>query len=240
MNTVTLHRRMCRHPLLLAGIFLLVGGCRDLADAPATNQPPVANAGPDQEHAVQGQVTVTLDGSGSMDPDGTIVGYRWLSADAVEVDAGGIERGDVDPEDIATPEVTLGQGIWTFALWVEDDRGAFSAQDIVVVTVGTPVDPQVTACVEASAQAATETCRLCACDISDACREATTACDETCWNLLFCIDEMCAGVDESELSGCVGMRCNDFLSAGAAVASFGPCRDQCLEVCTAEAQTSNM
>ena len=39
------------------------------------NSPPVADAGPDQ-HRPEDQ-PVYLDGSGSYDPDGTIVSYRW-------------------------------------------------------------------------------------------------------------------------------------------------------------------
>lgn len=50
--------------------------------APATttvtvkNNPPVANAGPDRGVA-PGESIVTLDGTGSMDPDGNIVAYSW-------------------------------------------------------------------------------------------------------------------------------------------------------------------
>jgi hypothetical protein len=39
------------------------------------NTIPVANSGPDQ--TVDAGVTVTLDGSGSSDADGTIAGYTW-------------------------------------------------------------------------------------------------------------------------------------------------------------------
>ncbi|HLJ17642.1 MAG TPA: PKD domain-containing protein, partial [Bryobacteraceae bacterium] len=42
---------------------------------------PVANAGPDQVVSV-GQ-TVQLDGSGSFDPNGTIVQYSWTYAGSV-------------------------------------------------------------------------------------------------------------------------------------------------------------
>ena len=43
----------------------------------ANNTPPVVDAGPDQ--VVASGATVQLDGSGSWDPDGTVVSYRWYS-----------------------------------------------------------------------------------------------------------------------------------------------------------------
>jgi hypothetical protein len=49
----------------------------DAASIPdvAANVPPVAYAGPEQD--VNAGATVTLDGSGSSDSDGTIAGYSW-------------------------------------------------------------------------------------------------------------------------------------------------------------------
>ena len=48
--------------------------------APPVNQPPTASAGPDQTvtlAAGQTSINVTLNGSGSTDPDGTIASYNW-------------------------------------------------------------------------------------------------------------------------------------------------------------------
>lgn len=53
-----------------------------VATATTGAQPPVAEAGGPYSGVVGG--SVTLDGSGSSDPDGTIVGYQWVIADEGE------------------------------------------------------------------------------------------------------------------------------------------------------------
>jgi len=88
------------------------------------NEPPVANAGVDQEHTLdigQSEINVTLDGSSSSDPDGTVEAYIW--------------HGTPDPDDVAQPAVTLGEGVYQFDLTVVDDQGAHSEPDIVQVTI---------------------------------------------------------------------------------------------------------
>jgi serine protease AprX len=91
---------------------------------PPGNQPPVANAGPDQTvrtNKKTGLGTFTLNGGGSRDPDGTIASYLWtLGSTTVGT----------------TPTVTLKRGIGTyvFTLRVTDD-GGLSSTDAVSVTV---------------------------------------------------------------------------------------------------------
>ena len=98
------------------------------ADVPV-NQPPTANAGPDQTVTIAaGQTTipVTLNGSGSSDPDGTVTGYNWT--------------GTPDPANTVSPTVNLSAGTRTFTLVVTDNLGASSAADTVVITVN-PAPP---------------------------------------------------------------------------------------------------
>ncbi len=88
------------------------------------NLPPVANAGPDQtitDSDDNGFETVTLNGSASNDPDGTIVDYRWYE--------NGSEVG-------SAVEVTLNvaHGVHTYTLVVTDNLGAVG-NDQVVITV---------------------------------------------------------------------------------------------------------
>jgi len=90
----------------------------------STNVAPVADAGADQtvtDTDGNGAETVTLDGSGSSDADGTIIAYEWREGSAV-VGSG------------QTPSVTLSVGAHTLTLEVTDDDNA-TATDTVVVTV---------------------------------------------------------------------------------------------------------
>ncbi len=91
-----------------------------VAGAPvATNQPPVADAGADQ--TVTDTETVTLDGRGSSDPDGTIASFAWSE--------GGTSLGTAD---VISPSLSV--GVHTITLTVTD-AGGKTASDTVVVTV---------------------------------------------------------------------------------------------------------
>ena len=96
-------------------------------NAPA-NQPPVANAGPDQTVEDQngdGTQAVTLDGSASSDADGTIT-YSWQENNA-EIATG------------VQPTVNLSVGSHTITLTVTDDDGE-TASDQVLITVNEPAN----------------------------------------------------------------------------------------------------
>jgi subtilisin family serine protease len=96
---------------------------------PAPNQPPVANAGPDQvlvDSDADGGEWATLDGSSSTDADGAISTYQWR-------DASGALVGNAARTTVRVPAASSA----TFTLTVTDDLGA-SDMDPVQVTVHVP------------------------------------------------------------------------------------------------------
>ncbi len=97
-------------------------------DASTVNHPPVADAGDDQrvECEGEGMATVTLDGSGSHDPDGEddIVLYRWSEGETV---LGEGQTLDVEL-DLGTHEITL---------LVRDEAGEESTDSVEVTVVDT-------------------------------------------------------------------------------------------------------
>ena len=95
------------------------------------NQAPIANAGPDQtvEQTSPEGANVTLDGTGSSDPDNDTLSYFWNWT-------GGSASG-------ATPTVTLPPGTTNITLTVDD--GEFNATDTVTITVIDSEPPYVNA-----------------------------------------------------------------------------------------------
>jgi len=93
------------------------------------NQPPVANAGPDQN--AKYNAIVNLDGRASHDIDGGIVSYRWQQTGGPAVTLAGTAT---PTPSFRAPHV---DGALSFALVVTDNEGAQSS-DSVTVTVGTP------------------------------------------------------------------------------------------------------
>jgi hypothetical protein len=92
-------------------------------------------------------VRIVLDARGSRDPDGHITSYRWLSGTRTP-DAGVPARlvppGQPSdwPGDEVMPAVDLGPGLWTFSLWVRDERDAWSVPDTIRVVIGSVAAPR--------------------------------------------------------------------------------------------------
>jgi hypothetical protein len=94
---------------------------------PFNNQPPIAEAGDHQD--VQAGALVTLDGTGSWDPDADLITYRWSQASGPSVSLSGSTT--------ATPTVTPDiRGTYVFELVVSD--GDLSGSDQVTVVVSGP------------------------------------------------------------------------------------------------------
>jgi hypothetical protein len=98
-------------------------------DAPRPNQPPAADAGPDQTVAAgeDCRAEVVLDGSASSDPDGDPLSFLW--------------EGSFGTAEGATPTVELPLGSHTISLTVEDGRGG-SGDDEVEITVVDATPPE--------------------------------------------------------------------------------------------------
>jgi hypothetical protein len=64
-------------PSTLAALAVLLAGCKDKSENQInpTNTAPIADAGPDQTE--DGDAAISLDGSGSYDPDGDQITYMW-------------------------------------------------------------------------------------------------------------------------------------------------------------------
>ena len=116
-------------------LLLSLVGCGDGGDGedlPA-NQPPSANAGVDQ--TVDAGDTVTLDGSGSSDPDGTVASYLWAPPTEPMVS---LSTEDQASTSFIAPEVNVATTL-VFQLTVTDDDDA-TASDDVSVTVRPEID----------------------------------------------------------------------------------------------------
>jgi hypothetical protein len=124
------------HAFLLVPVDSLPADPAEACTAPeapdAQNEPPVANAGPDRtlEATSPAGATVSLDGSGSSDPDEDPLAYDWSAPVNSEV---------VGATGVST-SMTLPIGMHVVTLTVTDDKDA-SDTDTLVVTVEDTAPP---------------------------------------------------------------------------------------------------
>ncbi len=96
------------------------------SSVPLPNQFPIANAGPDQSAYVGD--TVNFNGSGSSDPDGTIVSYAWDFGD------------NVTGTGVTTSHIYTAIGTYTVNLTVTDNNGAVSSDTVIVSVTEAPAE----------------------------------------------------------------------------------------------------
>ena len=102
--------------------------------APLTNNPPTANAGPDQTAAPG--AGVTLSGSGT-DPNSDALTYSWSQVSGPAVSLGGASSPTVS---FTAPPVSVDTNL-IFRLTVNDGRGGVASDDVnVLVHVSAPVN----------------------------------------------------------------------------------------------------
>ena len=102
------------------------------ASTPPT--PPTANAGAAQAITLPNNV-VTLNGSGSSDPSGTITGYAWTEVSGPNAASLGSASG------VSTTAGGLVQGTYVFQLTVTDNNGLSGTANVTVTVYPAPMPP---------------------------------------------------------------------------------------------------
>ena len=125
-----------RQPLPIAvtgrgtdGTYTVVNSVTVTANGGPINTPPNADAGPDQSATLPIALLMTLDGTGSNDPDGSITGYQWtqISGPAVSILTGAsTSKASVTGLSLA--------GDFVYKLTVTDNLGA-TDNDTMKITV---------------------------------------------------------------------------------------------------------
>ncbi len=130
--------------LLLVGVVLAIG-CQESDVAlieKVGNNSPVANAG--DNITQDSDSPVTLNGAGSYDPDGDDLVFHWKfdtapSGSVFATDSWTlVNNNTVEPTTSFMPDAP---GTYVVGLWVEDNYGAYSATDYVIVTINDGVAP---------------------------------------------------------------------------------------------------
>ena len=112
------------------------GGGLPQPPRPPANNRPMADAGPDQTGVREGAL-VTLDGSGSSDPDDDPLKYRWNQYRGERV---ALSSRDVVNPTFTAPQELTADVVLSFRLLVTDPSGRFDS-DTVTVTVDPEAEP---------------------------------------------------------------------------------------------------
>jgi hypothetical protein len=97
--------------------------------ATGTNQPPIVSAGYSQ--SVLPNDTIVLDGTGSVDPDGTIASYAWAQTTGTSV----VLSSTTVAQPTFTAPASMNGATLVFSLVVTDNDGAVSQVGAITVTV---------------------------------------------------------------------------------------------------------
>lgn len=96
------------------------------------NQPPAASAGPNQNLFYPAQVSTFLDGSASVDGDGTIASYLWTKLS-------GPAGGTIATPNASTTNITaIVPGTYVYNLLVTDNLGATGSANVTLNVAGAP------------------------------------------------------------------------------------------------------
>lgn len=126
--------RSLRIFVALAAMAAALTGCPVFTGSSSDNNPPVANAGPNQ--VVRSQEAVTLSGRDSEDPDGVIQSFQWTQVSGPSVVLTKITNSTVK---FTVPQLFTATTL-AFELTVTDDKGATGTQR-VSIQVEPPADP---------------------------------------------------------------------------------------------------
>lgn len=99
-----------------------------LKEVEQPNQPPVADAGPDQNINLNAEELLLI-GSGSRDPDGSIVSYSWRQL------SGPVTVSILSPSSIQTAIAGAIAGEYRFELTVTDNKGATGTASVKVIVI---------------------------------------------------------------------------------------------------------
>src|SRR5205823_631284 len=95
------------------------------------NQPPVAKAGNDTTITLPIN-NISVNGTGSYDPDGTITSYKWSKI------SGPSQYRIINPDSAKASVIGLVQGTYTFRLMVIDDAGDTAVDEISIIVNPNP------------------------------------------------------------------------------------------------------